>query len=516
VSDAAFTLDGLLARAAERLADRPALVAPDGQLTYAELELAAARAATALRELGVRPGDRVAVWAPKSARTAAMLYAAMRARAAYVPIDPLSPPGRAAKVLRDCGARVLCADGRRLEAAEAVDGPAALDVATEVGDLDLTPAHRGAESDLAYILYTSGSTGTPKGVMLTHRNALAFVEWAVHRFGVSSEDRLSSHAPLHFDLSIFDLYGAAMAGAPVHLLEPGEEALGASMAGAIRRAAITVWYSVPSALVALCAAARPDDLISLRTVLFAGEVFPMKHLRRLRELVPRAVLANLYGPTETNVCTYHRVGAELPAGDRPLPIGRACENQDVFALDDDLRPVGEGEVGELWVRGPTVMKGYWGDPGLTAQRLRQNPLHDLYPDPAYRTGDLVRRLPGDEYDFVGRRDHQIKSRGYRIELGEIETALLSHPQVGEAAVVAVPDERIGHRLVGYVTSNQPLGEADVRRHCAQALPRYMVPGSIVVERSLPHTSTGKVDRQNLRARAEAQAVGAAGAVSRRR
>ena len=161
----------------------------------------------------------------------------------------------------------------------------------------------------------------------------------------------------------------------------------------------------------------------------------------------------------------------------------------------------EDEVGELWVRGPTVMKGYWGDPALTGQRLRQNPLHDRYPDPAYRTGDLVRRLPADEYEFLGRRDHQVKSRGYRIELGEIEAVLHAHPAVAEAAVVAVPDERIGHRLVAYVASDEELSPTELKRHSASALPRYMVPGDVLIESSLPRTSTGKVDRQQLTERA---------------
>jgi L-proline---[L-prolyl-carrier protein] ligase len=498
-ADAPATLHGLLRRAAAELPGRPAVVTPEGALTYAELDLLSARGAGALRELGVRPGDRVAVWAPKSERTVALLYAVMRAGAVYVPIDPLSPPARAGQVLDDARARVLCADERR--AAAAPPGLEVLDVDADLGGLDPDAEPRGRESDLAYVLYTSGSTGRPKGVMLTHGNALAFVEWAVGRFGVGSEDRVSSHAPFHFDLSVFDLYGASMAGAALHLMAPGEESLGASMAAAIRRERISVWYSVPSALIALAGAAEPADLVSLRTVLFAGEVFPMKHLRRLRDLVPDAVLANLYGPTETNVCTYHAVEGELPDGDEPLPIGRACENQEVVVLDDALAPVREGEVGELWVRGPTVMRGYWGDAELTAQRLQQNPLHDDFPDPAYRTGDLVRRLPGGEYAFVGRRDHQVKSRGYRIELGEVEAVLLAHPAVREAAVVAVPDEAIGHRLVGYVASDEPLEELELKRHCAGALPRYMIPTSIVADGALPHTSTGKVDRRELAARA---------------
>ena len=261
---------------------------------------------------------------------------------------------------------------------------------------------------------------------------------------------------------------------------------------------------MPSALVLLTEAATPNDLESLRIVFFAGEVFPVKHLRRLRELLPRARMANFYGPTETNVCTYYEVPAELGTDDKPLPIGRACENQEIFALDDALRPVADGEVGELWVRGPTVMKGYWGDPELSRRRLRQNPLHESFPDPAHRTGDLVRRRADGDYEFLGRLDHQVKSRGYRIELGEIETALLSHPDVRQAVVVAVPDERIGARLIAFAAGER-LDTVELRRHCAERIPRYMVPEAVRIEASLPHTSTGKIDRQKLSDRATTDA-----------
>src|SRR5207302_5643314 len=268
----------------------------ESTLSYAQLELAVAKTAAALEELGVRRGDRGGVWAPKCARAITMLYAIMRAGAAYVPLDPRSPQVRALTMIDDAGCGLVCADGERLDAIRAKGAPA-LDIDEDVSGLDPVHASRACESDLAYILYTSGSTGRPKGVMLTHRNGLSFVEWAVSRFGVRSDDRLSSHAPLHFDLSIFDLYGAAMAGASLHLLAAGEEALAASMVAAIRRHGITVWYSVPSALMLLPRAASEADLSALRIVLFAGEVFSMKYLRVLRALVPHAVIAKLYVPT---------------------------------------------------------------------------------------------------------------------------------------------------------------------------------------------------------------------------
>ena len=516
---AAFSLDQLVSRQAEQAPDALAVHAADGQLNYAELDAAAARIAAGLRELGVRPGDRVAVSAGKSAKVVIALYGVLRAGATYVPIDPLAPSRRALGVIADAQCRVVCGDPPRLEQLSAL-APELLTFSLQDGsaptsedgsaptlhleDLDSANGEghaRACEADLAYILYTSGSTGTPKGVMLTHGNALSFVEWAVNRFAVRPEDRLVSHAPFHFDLSVFDLYGAAMACASVHLLAPGQEAMAGDLAAVIKERELTVWYSVPSALVLLSRAATEADLRTLRVILFAGEVLPMKHLRGLRALAPQAVLANLYGPTETNVCTYFVVEGELPPGDEPLPIGCACENQAVFALDDDLREVRPGATGELWVRGPTVMKGYWGNPEETQRRLRQNPQHDLYPDPAFRTGDLVRRLPDGNYEFLGRRDHQVKSRGYRVELGEVEVALTTHPHVQQAAVVAVPDEQIGSRLIGFAGVDANVDELELKRHCAQTLPRYMVPVSIFVEQALPQTSTGKIDREALKARA---------------
>ncbi|MGH2546951.1 MAG: AMP-binding enzyme, partial [Actinomycetota bacterium] len=261
-----------------------------------------------------------------------------------------------------------------------------------------------------------------------------------------------------------------------------------------------------SALMLLSRAAEAGSLPSLRAVVFAGEVYPTKHLRSLRSLVPDAALWNLYGPTETNVCTYYRVD-ELPEDDRPIPIGRACENTDVFALREDDAVAGVGEEGELYVRGSLVMKGYWGRPDRTAEVLVQNPVAPGVPELVYRTGDLVRLRPDGDYDFFGRRDHQVKSRGYRIELGEIEAALHAHPGILEAVAVAVPHEEWGKAIVAYVVprDDASLTENEVKQHVARLLPRYMVPARVEVVSGLPRTSTGKADRTRL---AEEASVGA--------
>ncbi|MGH8945781.1 MAG: AMP-binding enzyme, partial [Acidimicrobiia bacterium] len=213
-------------------------------------------------------------------------------------------------------------------------------------------------------------------------------------------------------------------------------------------------------------------------------------------LLPHVEFANLYGPTETNVCTAYRVPAPPDPAGGDIPIGKAIANDQTLVITEDGRLADRGEVGELLVRGATVMQGYWGDPEKTAPRLIPNPFgRDL----VYRTGDLVVEQDDGNYRFLGRRDHQVKSRGYRIELGEIETVLNSHPRVMESAVVAIPDEMISNRLKAFVASGDQLTEGELVEFCAARLPRYMVPESFEFRDTLPKTSTGKIDRQGLAA-----------------
>jgi amino acid adenylation domain-containing protein len=516
----AFLLHQLIAESAQREPGREAVRCRGTSLSYGQLESAANGVARALIDSGVRRGDRVAIHLPKSVEMVAAVYGVLKAGAAYVPLDLKAPVARLSVVASDCTIRALITttgrahgllaalDGQRPpvvilveDGSPAGDGAAAT-VTYEEATRDPEASDPGVsaiESDLAYILYTSGSTGVPKGVMLTHRNALTFVEWCATRIGVGPDDRLSNHAPLNFDLSVLDLFLAARGGATVIPIPEEQAYFGNALARTIREDGITVWYSVPSALMVLMRHVKePGELPSLRTVIFAGEVFPTKHLRELRRLVPGAFLWNLYGPTETNVCTYYPV-EELPADDRTIPIGRACENTEVFALRPDGEIAGVGEEGELYVRGPTVMRGYWGRPEKTAEMLVPNPVNPHLGELVYRTGDLVRLRPDGDYDFLGRRDHQIKSRGYRIELGEIEAALNAHPGLAEAVAVAVPHEEWGTAIVAHVVPRvgERLTAVAVKRHVADRLPRYMVPAAVEVVEALPRTSTGKIDRQSV-------------------
>ena len=359
---------------------------------------------------------------------------------------------------------------------------------------------RAIETDLAYILYTSGSTGTPKGVMISHRNSLTFVDWAAAAAGLSEQDRVCSPAPLTFDLSVFDIFATCRAAACLTVLPEGAATFPVSIARFLEAERISVWYSVPSVLTLLACYGnlRQFDLSELRTVIFAGEVFPPKHLARLIAELPHPRYLNWYGPTETNVCTAFEVPGWADA--QPAPIGKACANTEVFAVTSEGRRVSRpGEEGELYVRGPSLMRGYWGQPAKTSEALVRNPFRPEYDEFAYRTGDLVTLEPSGNYIFLGRRDSMAKIRGYRVELGEVEATLYRHPAIREAAVLPVPDELLGSRLRAVVTadSGSNLTRESVLDHCRRWLPSYMVPDIVEFREEIPRTSTGKVDRAGL-------------------
>ncbi|HTW05397.1 MAG TPA: amino acid adenylation domain-containing protein [Streptosporangiaceae bacterium] len=506
-----YLLQQLLTEAAAAWPRRPAVASGGGVLTYQELDRLSNQMARALLRLGVEPGDRVAVLAPKSAAAVVAVYGALKAGACYVPLDPKAPEDRLSYVLRDSGAAVIVADEPRLpQAAVLADGvPGLRGVVTAAGvaaesDEPLT-AERAIETDLAYILYTSGSTGTPKGVMISHRNSLTFVEWAAATTGLTEQDRVCSPAPLHFDLSVFDVFATCRAAACLAVLPDGAATFPVSIATWLAAERISVWYSVPSVLTLLACygSLRKFDLSALRVVIFAGEVFPPKYLTRLMEELPHRRYLNWYGPTETNVCTAFEVPASgADAG--PVPIGKACANTEVFAVTSDGRRVSEpGVEGELYVRGPTLMRGYWGQQARTREALVPNPLRATCDELVYRTGDLVTLEPGGNYAYVGRRDSMVKIRGYRVELGEVEAALYRHPAIAEAAVLPVPDELLGSRLRAVIAASAAGAEGgeltreNVLDHCRQWLPGYMVPDLVEFRQTLPRTSTGKVDRAGL-------------------
>jgi amino acid adenylation domain-containing protein len=510
-------LSRFLEQAAARRPDHPAVEDERGRsLTYAELDRAADRVATRLARWGVGRGDRVGLWLPKGIEAVAAIHGILRAGAAYVPIDPTAPAARGAGIAAEARVRAMVvADGlasaldrfehgpgprpRRIVVGEAADlapGDAAWDEVQADDSPTPLPPPRLAD-DPAYILYTSGSTGTPKGVLLSHANAFCFLGWCDRTLGLRPEDRFGSHAPFHFDLSIFDLFASCRLGAMLALVG---EALGkdpARLGPFLSERRIDVWYSAPTVLALLAERGGLDrpGARAPRLVLFAGEVFPIRPLRRLRTLWPDAALWNLYGPTETNVCTAFPIPATIPV-DRvaPFPIGRVCPPLRARVVDEEGRDVGPGAEGELVVAGPGVMRGYFGRPDLSAGAF----LVDGDGVPWYRTGDRVIDDGMGCYSFRGRRDRMVKKRGYRIELGEVESALDRHDDVERSAVVARCDES-GTSIAAFVALKPGRKKSIIamKRHCTLSLPHYMVPDSIAFLPALPATSTDKVDYQGL-------------------
>lgn len=507
-------LTDLLARSA---ADRPEHVAvedlPDGAITYRELAELARRVRCLLQALGVGRGDRVGVYMSKSIDAVAAIMGVLEAGAAYVPIDPDSPTWRAAYILHDCSVRAVVLEARlepalreeierlgpmpAVVALDEVGGGRGLAAALSQVDDTVVEGEPGPSADdLAYILYTSGSTGKPKGVMLTHRNAVSFVDWCSDLLQPKPEDRFSSHAPFHFDLSILDLYVPMRHGATVVLIgnAAGKDPVGLASLIAERR--LTVWYSTPSILSMLAEYGRMKrhSYPALRAVLFAGEVFPVKHLRAVKALLPEPAFYNLYGPTETNVCTWYRIPNEVPE-DRtePYPIGRVCEHLLGRIVDSDGTEVAGGE-GELCIAGPAVLQGYWNLPDNTRRAFLVDPDGTLW----YRTGDIVVPDAEGELLFLGRRDRMVKRRGYRIELGEIEAGLYRHARIREAAVVATVDTE-GTVITAFLTCKTGAAPSviEMKRFCAETLPASMIPDRFFFRDVLPKTSTDKVDYQGL-------------------
>jgi amino acid adenylation domain-containing protein len=486
-------LHQLVIDSARRAPNAPAIAGPDGTLTYRQLDTLANRYAHALRARGVSPGDRVVLWTSKSVHAVAAMQGALRAGVVYAPVTATNPIARVARMAADCRAALIVADPELAQRAEELRLEAGIPVVTSAALLDEAaesaafPPERTQPDDPAYILYTSGSTGAPKGVCLSHRNALAFVDWAVDLLHVTAADRLSNHAPLNFDLSVFDLYAAFRAGATVHLI-PSESAYApAQLVRYMREQDITVWYSVPSVLSLMMREGGllgDEPPVALRACVFAGEPFPIGQVKALRKAWPGVRLLNWYGPTETNVCTSYEVTDDDLGRTGSLPIGTAASG-DTVSLDPP------GPEGEIVVSGPTVMLGYWG------REPQAGP---------YRTGDIGRLDTEGNLLYVGRVDHMVKIRGHRIELGEIEAAISSHPGVADVAVVVVGEGLEARLHAVVVPSRQAVVTlVDLKRQCAERLPTYMIVDALHTVEALTLTPNGKKNRAAMAAAIERSA-----------
>jgi amino acid adenylation domain-containing protein len=511
-------LHDYLSDAAARAPESIALVCGERRLTYCEVDRRANALARELVRRGIARGDRVVVFGDNSESTAIAFWAALKADAVVSVVHPQTKPAKLAYLLDDCRARAVITEAhlepafgevcRRARHVGTVIVAGDLDARTRerLADLrgfaawqdlpaeaDAPPPRRALDIDLAAIIYTSGSTGEPKGVMLTHHNMRAACASVSEYLGITAGDRILCALPLAFDYGLYQMIMAFAAGARVVLER--SFAFPAQILARVAEERITGFPGVPTMFATLLGLGSLStfDLSSVRYVTNTAAALPAKHLLRLPEVFPRARVFSMYGLTECKRCTY------LPPEDlarKPESVGRAIPNTELWLIDERGRRLGPGEVGELVIRGATVMKGYWEKPEATARKLRPGPVPGEH---VLHTGDLCRLDDEGYLYFVGRKDEVIKSRGEKVAPKEVEATLLAIPGVREAAVIGVPDDVLGHAIKAFVVLEPGVildGRA-IQRACRERLESYMVPSQVELRDALPRSANGKIQKSAL-------------------
>jgi len=513
---ACFLLQDLIADTAAATPDRVALDCDGRRYTYRELDQRANALARALEQRGITRGDRVVVFADNGVETAIAFWAILKANAVASIAHPQTKVEKLAYVLADTGARALVTD----QAHEAVYAtavrsaqqlstvvvarldPSAQDRLTHVPGLvdwdELTaapapepPARRCIDLDLAALIYTSGSTGESKGVMLTHRNMLAAAASGSEYLGLTRDDVIVSVLPFAFSYGLYQMITAFAHGA--RLVLHRSFAYPVDVMRSIVEEGGTGFPGVPTMFATLIGLATKFDLSGVRYVTNAGAALPVKHVGELRALFPNARIFSMYGLTECKRCTY------LPPEDlerKPGSIGLPIPNTELWLVDEHGERVGPGQVGEVVVRGPNVMSGYWGKPELTAKKLKPGPLPG---ERVLHTGDLCRFDDEGYLYFVGRSDDVIKSRGEKVPPVEVEATILAIQGVREVAVIGVPDDVLGSAIKAFVVLEPGvmLDRATILRECRARLESFKVPTDIEVRPSLPRNGNGKVQKSEL-------------------
>jgi len=479
-----------LTASARRAPDDLALECAGERVTYRELDVRSDELAHGLVARGVERGDRVLVVAESSLACALVFWAALKAGAVIAIVHAQIKAAKLAAIVANCRPRLVVAD-RRLVGAIEIGGRDWLALVA-AGAGASGPPRRCLDVDLAAIIYTSGSTGTPKGVMLSHRNMVAATHSICECLELRGDDTILSVLPLAVNYGLYQMIMAVAVGA--RLLLERSFAFPTEIVRRIAAERVTGFPGVPTIFATLLGLdLAHHDLSSLRYVTNTAAALPVKHLLRLHELLPRTRIYSMYGLTECKRCTY------LPPEDvtrKPDSVGIAIPNTELWLVDASGRRLGAGEVGELVIRGSTVMAGYWDLPDETAAKLRPGPIPG---ERVLYTGDLCRLDHEGYLYFVGRMDDIIKSRGEKVPPQEVEAAIIGIAGVREVAVIGVPDERLGQAVCAYVVLDRgaALDAQAIKRACMARLDSYMVPARVVVSDDLPRMANGKIDKTQL-------------------
>ncbi|WP_164779421.1 non-ribosomal peptide synthetase, partial [Paenibacillus kobensis] len=477
-----------------RTPDNIAVVFEDAQLTYTQLNEKANQLAYKLRELGVRPDDRIAILAHRSIEMIIGIYGIMKAGGAYVPVDPGYPDNRIQYMLEDCQPKAILLGRAELPNKGDIPVIDLLDKEVYTGAAT-NPEHVNTPKDLMYVIYTSGTTGKPKGVMIEHRNVMNYVEWAAGYYRGAEGSGAPVHSSLAFDLTVTSVFVPLLSGKAVRLLLEGKRLAAEELADALRdKADYTLVKLTPAHLGALGhLLSEADAAGSARTLVIGGEQLLGEQLHYFRTHSPQLRLINEYGPTETTVgCCIYEVQPDDP-WTGAVPIGRPIANARLYILDEHMQPVPVGVQGELYIGGAGVARGYLNRPELTAEKFVENPFGE---DRMYRSGDLARWFPDGNIEYMGRVDEQVKIRGFRVELGEIESVLRKQPGVKDAAVT-VKEKNGDKSICAYVVLDQEIRTGDIKDSLRKELPEYMVPTYIQQIDSIPLTRNGKLDKHAL-------------------
>jgi len=517
MNEAVPLLHDYIQKTAERLPDKVALVCQKRRWTYEEIDAKSNALANALVARGVERGDRVIVFSDNGPEAVIAFWAVLKANAVVSPLHPQTKADKLAYVLNDCRATAVITEAHLAPvlADAALKCPhlktaviagefdraklhtlrsiVAWDEAIAQGDASDPPKRRNIDVDLAAIIYTSGSTGEPKGVMLTHRNMLTAAASIVTYLGTVQDDVLLGVLPLSFDYGLYQLIMATKVGA--RLVLEKSFAYPAQVLAKVVEEGVTAFPGVPTIFAVMADMRSIDsyDFSRVRYVTNTAAALPVKHILRLKDIFPKAQIFSMYGLTECKRCTY------LPPADldkKPTSVGVAIPNTEMWIVDEDDNKVGPGVVGQLVIRGATVMAGYWEKPEATAKKLRPGPLPG---ERVLYTGDYCKMDEDGYLYFVGRMDDIIKSRGEKVAPKEIEAVLYSVPGVKEAVVIGVDDEILGQAPKAFVVLEEgaQVEAADLRRECQARLEGFMVPKYIELIPRLPKSGNGKIDKRAL-------------------